>query len=114
MLAYKISVNGSHVITAGHSDWAILAAHLTASRVNPEKPGALRDIHFRVGGLIENETLAATDPGASEHFRYPVLDLVIGDTVSVEIVDVPDVNAPEKVYTKTLDQPTNDSSENAG
>ena len=80
---------------------ALLAAHITASRVNPDSPGNLRGVNFRVGGLAENEDLRIRDQNASEHFRWPVVELNIGDRISVEIVDVDDVDAPEERYIRS-------------
>ena len=116
MIAYKISVNGTHIVTAGQEDWAILSAHITSSRVNPEEPGTLRYVKFRVGGITENAELASSDENASEHFRYPLIELNVGDSVTVEIVDVADVDSPEKRYIRTSTPEPDASSgpENAG
>ncbi len=116
MIAYKISINGAHIVTAGQEDWAILSAHITSSRVNSEEPGTLRDINCRVGGITENTELSSNDPNASEHFRYPIIELNIGDSITVEIVDVADVDSPEKRYIRTSTLEPRDSSgpEDAG
>lgn len=92
MLAYKIKVNGKHVVTASQDDWSVLSIHISANRNSGER-GTDGYVRLSSGGLSkENEK------GFCHHFRWSERVLDVGDKVEVEIVDVNQVDSPKKRY----------------
>jgi hypothetical protein len=92
MIAYKIKVNGKHIVTCGQEDWSILFAHLTARRENGERE-IEEFLRLSLGGLSEEN-----DQGIYEHFRWSELALELGDKIEIEIVDVQEIDLPKKRY----------------
>lgn len=92
MLAFKVLINGEYKVTAGQEDWAVLAAHVTATRDKGE--GASEGhIRYSAGGLsLKNED------GFGQHFRWKEVELKVGDKVEFEIVDSSEISEPIKKY----------------
>jgi len=92
MIAYRIKLNEKIVAIAGQDDWSILSTHVTASRDNGCN-GVEDYIQLSVHGLSKENK-----EGFCEHFRWPELDLNIGDKVEIEVVDVQKIDPPRKRY----------------
>jgi hypothetical protein len=92
MIAYKIKVNGMHIVTCGQEDWSILSANLMARRENGERE-IEEFLHLSLCGLSEEN-----DQGLCEHFRWSELDLELGDKIEIEIVNVQKTDLPKKRY----------------
>ena len=92
MIAYKIYVNGKHVVTAGQEDWSVLAMHISATR-QKEEPSSTGYVRYSVGGLSQQNS-----EGYCQHFRWPEIDLAVGDKVEVEIIESEDVTEPRKRF----------------
>ena len=90
MIAYKIKVNGKHVVTAGQDDWSHLSAILYASRDNRCVGDYVR---LTFGGLSKEN-----GQGIRQHFRWPDVELEVGAKVEIEVVDVKEVDPPKKRY----------------
>lgn len=92
MLAFKVFINGEYKVTAGQEDWAVLGAHVTATRDEDEAASEGR-IRYSTGGLsLKNED------GFGQHFRWKELELKIGDKIEFEIVDSSEISEPTKRY----------------
>jgi hypothetical protein len=92
MIAFKISVNGKEVVIAGQEDWSVLAMHVSATRDKNESPSD-GYVRYSVGGLSKPNS-----DGISQHFRWPEIDLSVGDKVEVEVVDTTDIDQPKKRF----------------
>ncbi|MBI2837840.1 MAG: hypothetical protein HYX75_05975 [Acidobacteria bacterium] len=101
MIAFEVSVNGRMVCTAGVRDFGVLSAILTWARRRAEKSGDGLDIEeeltFDVGGLD------SCAPLAGEHLKWLGRSLVVGDSVSIRVVEVEQVDSPE---TRRREDPT--------
>jgi len=92
MIAFQIRINGNVVLVAGQSDTSILHSNVVLSQGNEER-GVDEYIRLTTSGLSQD-----TDKGYPEHFRWKDHDLVVGDSVEIEVVDVESIDAPAKRY----------------
>jgi hypothetical protein len=100
MLAFKISINGKVTFVIGQEDMAVL--HATVTAVKHGALGAETDIDLAPGGLSRE-----LDDGYGQHFHWGRHDLRVGDSVTVEIVDTTDVDAPLKRYRSDIKKQEN-------
>lgn len=92
MLAFRIEIDDLAPFVAGVEDWSVLALHVNALRAESQEQEA-DDMHFSVGGL------ALRDPqGIAHHFRWPTVQLKVGSTVKVTLVESAAVDAPARRY----------------
>lgn len=82
-------------MTAGQVDWTILSAHVTASQVHRGQDGQLPRMEFRAGGLVAKDSTQFSANDHNEHFHYPVLDLSVGDVITVEIIETSETDSPQ-------------------
>jgi hypothetical protein len=75
VLAFRVSVNGEHVCTAGIGPKGSL--HVIVSWSGGSSRGADGRLHMMVGGL---------DTSADEHVRWGVPKLEVGDRITVEVI----------------------------
>ncbi len=92
MIAYKIYVNGKHIVTAGQEDWSVLAMHVSSTR-RKEDPSSIGYVRYSVGGLSQKN-----HEGFREHFRWPEIDLQVGDKIEVEVIEAENVTDPRKRF----------------
>ena len=89
MIAFQVTVNGSAVCTAGMNDFGVVSAIMTWVRRTPDKSADGKSIEeeltFDIGGL---------DSTAGEHLKWVKTELRVGDTVTIGIVDIDEVDAP--------------------
>jgi len=96
MLALKIEVDGQPFTIAGVADWALLSAHITANKGNPNAPAELlREdrINLRVGAVSQPD-----QESISHHCRWGTLDLRPGSSVLITIVETHEPAPPIKRY----------------
>ena len=91
MVAFKVSLNGKHVCTAGVRHFGVVSTIATWVRRRPERSRAGRSIEERltaeIGGL---------DSDAKEHLTWLAQRLRVGDRLSVEVVDADRVDKPKR------------------
>lgn len=92
MIAFKIILNGKDVVIAGQEDWSVLAMHVSATLNKNESPSD-GYVRYSVGGLSKPNS-----DGISQHFRWPEIDLSVGDKVEVEVVNTTDIDQPRKRF----------------
>jgi hypothetical protein len=92
MIAFKIIVNGKQVVIAGQDDWSVLAMHVSATRDKGES-SSTDYVRYSVGGLSQQNS-----EGISQHFRWPEIDLAVGDRVEVEVIETTEIDQPKKRY----------------
>ena len=90
MIAFKVRLNGETLYVIGQPDASTLMTHLYASLGKPEFDDYCR---MAMRGLSHE-----TAKGYCEHFRYKSLDLKIGDTIEIEILNTDEVDTPTKRY----------------
>jgi hypothetical protein len=95
MYAFKVQINDEAPIIAGADDLGVLNATVTCvgklgSDSHPAREDEPADLFITVGGL----TLRASDV-PNEHLKWvSQKPLRIGDVISVEVLDTPNVDAP--------------------
>jgi hypothetical protein len=94
MLALCVKVNDELVCTAGAPSDGVLGIHLTWVDVSRWSRGHFL---FCVGGL---------DSATSEHLRWQVPSLDVGDRVSVRVVDTDAIDPPSERYQSTSENYT--------
>lgn len=93
MTAFKVSLNGKQVCIAGVSEFGVVSANVTWVR---RKPGMSHD-----GKNIEEELTAdvgGLDSNAGEHLNWMARPLLIGDRVTIEVVESDSVDEPKRRY----------------
>lgn len=93
MIAFKVSLNGKEVCTAGVREFGVVSANITWVRRKPEQS--------RDGNSIEEELTAdvgGLDSSANEHLKWLGRRLHLGDRITVEIVESESVDKPERRY----------------
>ena len=92
MIAFEIYINDKYIVTAGQEDWSVLAMHVNAVR-DIEHDSDKYNLRFSVGGLSQKNR-----ENISEHFRWPEVDLKVGDKVHVKVVETNDIVNPKKRF----------------
>lgn len=100
VIAFQVSVNGEIVCTAGIENFGVVSAILTWVRRRPEQARDGVDIEEEL--TVEVGGLDTRDPLASEHLKWLGRSLAVGDSVTVRIVDVVQIDQPE---TRQRDDP---------
>ena len=93
MIAFKLSINGEHICTAGVRDFGVVSAVITWVRRKPE--------NGRDGKIIEEELtadLGGLDGESKEHLKWWSQRLRVGDRVSIEVVDAKRADKPKRRY----------------
>jgi hypothetical protein len=93
MLAFEVWIDGQRQCLAGVEDWAILSAHVTASRSRDQGTSPQDDLEFYVGGMTGDD-----ETGASHHFRWKRRNLAVGMQVTIQIVEVDRADDPIRRY----------------
>ena len=94
MLAFLVEIEGHPSFVAGVDDWSVLGLHVSALRGEANNPQGLEPhIDFSIGGLSR-----AGSDGVSYHFRWPRVDLELGATVKVTLVESDSPDPPAKRY----------------
>ena len=92
MIAFKVSHNGLPICTAGVNDYGVLNAIISWVRREPEpapEPSEPEEeLHFHVG---------AFHSPTRDHRTWNTPQLVVGDTVSIEIVETDQIGPPDGV-----------------
>ena len=91
MIAFKVSLNGKHICTAGVRDFGVVSAIVTWVRRKPEKS--------RDGRSIEEELTAdigGLDSDVNEHLKWLARRLHLGDRMAVEVVESDSVDKPKR------------------
>ena len=91
MVAFKVSLNGKHVCTAGVRDFGVLSANVTWVRRRPE--------NSRDGESIEEELTAdvgGLDSRTREHLKWLARRLAVGDRLTIEVVESDRVDKPKR------------------
>lgn len=99
MLALKVEVDGQPFIVAGSDDWAVLSAQITAINGDPDDADAQRradHIALKVGAVSHPES-----DSIPHHSRWGNLDLGLGSSVTITIVDTHEPELPIKRYKAT-------------
>lgn len=99
MIAFRLSINGRHVATAGlpgsHVVSAILSSVVRTKRAlrkirSRGQVAKEREIDLALGGLISRED------GSGEHVHWATAKLEPGDTVTIEVLRTRSVDAPRR------------------
>ena len=93
MIGFEVQIDGQIVVTAGVQDWAILALHIDACRLEDDSDSKKAQTEFHVGGL----TLPDVE-GIRYHFRWGEKELDIGSIVTIRVVETASPDAPTKRY----------------
>jgi hypothetical protein len=96
MLALKVEVDGQPFAIAGVEDWALISAHITASRGNPTASNdfARSDrIQLSVGGLSIPDAQSL-----SHHLRWGNVDLALGSSVRLTFLETDRPEPAKKRY----------------
>jgi hypothetical protein len=91
VIAFKVSLNGKHVCTAGVRDFGVVSAIVTWVRRKPEKS--------RDGKCIEEELTAdigGLDSDVNEHLKWFARRLHVGERITVEVVESDRVDRPKR------------------
>lgn len=91
MIAFKVSLNGTKVCTAGVRDVGVLSAIVTWVRRKPENSqsgrGIEEELGLEVGGL---------DSDANEHLKWLSRRLRVGDRLAIEVIESETVDKPKR------------------
>ena len=93
MIAFKLSINGEYICTAGIGAFGVLSAIITWVRRKPE--------NGRDGKTTEAELtvdLGGLDSKSKEHLKWWSQRLRVGDRVSIEVVDAKRADKPRRRY----------------
>lgn len=93
VIAFKVSVNGKHVCTAGVRDFGTLSTIVTWVRRRPE--------YSKDGKSIEEElhaSVGAFESKSNAHKRWLAQSLRVGDRITVEVTDSKVVDRPKRRY----------------
>jgi hypothetical protein len=93
VIAFKVSLNGKHVCTAGVGEFGVVSAIVTWVRRRPEKS--------RDGKSIEEELTAdigGLDSDANEHLKWLARRLRVGDRITLEVINADRVHKPKRRY----------------
>ena len=93
MIAFKLSINGAYICTAGVRDFGVLSAIITWVRRKAE--------NGRDGKTIEEELtaeLGGLDGEPKEHLKWWGQRLRVGDRVSIEVVEAKRADKPKRRY----------------
>jgi hypothetical protein len=93
MIAFRVSLNGTRVCTAGIRDFGVLSAIVTWVRRRPE--------HGRDGGTIEEHLTVEVGGFTStsrHHSQWLRRRLRVGDRVSIDVVDAAKADRPKHRY----------------
>lgn len=91
MLAFEISVNGEVLCTVGAEDWGHLATHIEAHRYSAD---ATKDVpcHATTYSFVGIPT--STSGGKFDTRMFDSKVLVLGDSVTVRLVETDAVDSP--------------------
>ncbi len=100
-IVLRVVVNGEEFVLAGEESMGVLSAHVTAvGKLGPKAEGAAgrrgtdASIDLSVGGMTSRG-----DKRKDEHLRWgPRLPLEPGDTVTIEVLESSDFQAPSSRY----------------
>ena len=91
MIAFKVSLNGNDVCTAGIRDFGVLTAMVTWVRRKPEhrrtRQRIEEDLRVDIGGL---------DSVANEHLTWLRRHLRAGDRIAIEVVKSDSADTPRR------------------
>lgn len=91
MIAFKVSLNGKRVCTAGVRDFGVVSAIVSWVRRKPEnsrrKKGIEEELTAEIGGL---------DGDSRAHLNWLSRRLRVGDRVTVEVVETDIVDKPKR------------------
>ena len=93
MIAFKLSINGEYICTAGFPAFGVLSAIITWVRRKPE--------NGRDGQTMEEELtaeLGGLDSETREHVKWWSQRLRVGDRVSIEVVEAKRADKPRRRY----------------
>jgi hypothetical protein len=93
MIAFKLSINGEYICTAGVRAFGVLSASITCVRRKPE--------NGRDGKTIEEELtvdLGGLDSESKEHLKWWGQCLRVGDRLSIEVVETKRADKPKRRY----------------
>ena len=91
MIALKVLINGKEQFVTGIEDWDSLHAVIMALRADADDADHTFDL--KIGALTQE-----VEPGKLEHVRWPSVDLVVGDEISITIIETETVDKPIKRY----------------
>lgn len=93
MIAFKLSINGEYICTAGVRDFGVLSASITWVRRKGE--------NGRDGKTMEEELtadLGGLDSESKEHLKWWSQRLRVGDRLSIEVVETKRADKPKRRY----------------
>lgn len=93
MIAFKLSINGEYICTAGVRAFGVLSAIITWMRRKAE--------NGRDGKTIEEELtaeLSGLDGESKEHLKWWSQRLRVGDKLSIEVVEAKRADKPKRRY----------------
>ncbi len=93
MIAFRVSLNGKSLCTAGVRDFGVLSTIVTWVRRKPE--------NSRDGKSIEEELTAdigGLDSKSKEHLQWLNRPLTVGDSVTIDIVEAKRIDKPKRRY----------------
>lgn len=102
MIAFRVSLNGEPLATAGLEALSVLSAIVTAKGVlGPKSMGTQTlkegfEVDIGVGGLASESN---EDPGLSVNWCPKTL-LAVGDKITVEVIDTESPDPPLQAYPK--------------
>ena len=95
MIAFKLSINGEYICTAGVRDFGVVSAIITWVRRKPEngRDGETKTIQEEL-----TAELGGLDSKSREHLKWWSQRLRVGDRVSIEVVDAKRADKPKRRY----------------
>jgi hypothetical protein len=89
MIAYKVSINGKRACVAGMDEAGVVVSSITWVRGVPATAGSKAPEHLamRIGGLRSR---------TGTHVTWLARQLGRGDSVHLDVVDVPKVDRPKR------------------
>jgi hypothetical protein len=92
MLALKVEVDGQPFTVAGTEDWAVLSTQIEASRDSPN--GTAADLSAIKTVLKIGAVSHPDKESMPHHSRWGTLDLGLGSTVKITIIDTQESAPP--------------------
>ena len=93
MLAFELFVDDRRICLAGMEDWAVMSVILSGVRRRNQDPDDSGRLDVSDGGLSENDA-----DGAAHHARWEKVDLAVGSTVVINLVETDQPDPPIRRY----------------